>query len=65
MKKYSPCIVVRPRKELVNGNYMTYGLTVLAESSGQVGHSHGVGSRYDYGFMQLDVENGINVFVIV
>ena len=64
-KKYSPCIVVCPRKYPVNGSYnITYGLTVLAESAPGIGHSHGVNCRYDYGFMQLDVEAGINVFVI-
>lgn len=63
-KKYPPCIVVCPRKEFINGSYVTYGLTVLAESAPGVGHSHGVNCRYDYGFMQLDVEASINVFVI-
>ena len=64
----SPCIIVTPRQEFINGKWITFGLTVLEESEHSpdcmLGHSFGVGSRYDYGFMQIDVERGINVFVI-
>ena len=56
----APCLIVRPRAD--------YGLVVLAESKHnpdyKLGHSWGVGCRYDYGFLQLDVESGIKVFVM-
>lgn len=60
-----PCIIVTPRFNYDNtGRRYAYGLTILGESSEQLGHSHGVGSYYDYGFMQLDTQNGISVVVL-
>ena len=59
-----PCIVVTPRFNYDRGRKCARGLTVLGESSDQLGHSHGVGCYYDYGFMQLDTENGISVIVL-
>jgi len=60
-----PCIIVTQRYEYDrNGNSKPYGLTVLAQSRENLGHSHGVYTRYDYGFMQLDIESGIAVLVI-
>ena len=61
-----PCIIVKPRVnyDTNTGRRYVYGLTILGESSKQLGHSHGVGSRYDYGFMQLDTEMGISVIVL-
>lgn len=60
-----PCIIVRPRFNYdYKGRRYVDGLTVLGESSNQIGHSRGVGSRYDYGFMQLDTESGISVIVL-
>ncbi len=60
-----PCIIVKPRVNYDNtGREYVYGLTILGESSKQLGHSHGVGSWYDYGFMQSDTKNGISVIVL-
>lgn len=65
LKTCEPCIVVCPRFKYDNkGNRYTDGLTVLGESSERLGHSHGVGWRYDYGFMQLDTESGISVIIL-
>lgn len=60
----APCIIVCPREEYINGKWINYGLTVIAESSPNIGHSRGKGARYDYGFMQLDIKARINVFVM-
>lgn len=60
-----PCIVVTQRYEYDrNGNRIPYGLTVIGESSERIGQSRGVHTRYDYGFMQLDVQAGIAVVVM-
>ena len=65
IKLCSPCIIVTPRYNYDNQNRRYCdGLTVLGESSKHLGHSYGVGTRYDYGFMQLDTE-GSNITVII
>lgn len=51
-----PCIVVTPRSE--------GGLTVIGQSDDKVGHSQGLYTRYDYGFMQLDIDLGINIVIL-
>ena len=60
-----PCIVVTQRYEYDrNGDMKPYGLTVIGESGKKIGHSRGIHMRYDYGFMQLDIEDGIAVVVM-
>lgn len=60
-----PCIIVTQRYEYdKHGNRIPYGLTVLAQSQEKLGHSHGIHTKYDYGFLQLDTESGIAVLVI-
>lgn len=62
---FSDCIVVGPRLGYdKNGRYISDGFTVLGETRNCLGCSRGVGSRYDWGFMQLDVESGINVVIL-
>jgi hypothetical protein len=65
-EKNAPCIVVCPRQTYNSrrDRWEDDGLTVVAESSPNIGRSRGVHSRYDYGFMQLDIRDKINVFVI-
>lgn len=63
--KPKPCIIVTQRYEANSrGKLIPYGLTVVAQSGENVGNSHGVNTRYDYGVMQLDVQSGIAVVVI-
>lgn len=60
-----PCIIVTPRIRYDDkGRKYSDGLTILGESSEHLGHSRGVGWRYDYGFMQLDTESGISVIIL-
>ena len=60
----APCIIVCPRYKYIGDRRVSDGLSVRAESKPKTGHSWGKGTRYDYGFMQLDIESGINVFVM-
>lgn len=60
-----PCIIVTPRIRYDDkGRKYSDGLTILGESSEHLGHSRGVGCRYDYGFMQRDTESGISVIIL-
>lgn len=60
-----PCIVVTKRYEYDrNGNMQPYGFTVIGESKKNIGHSRGIHMRYDYGFMQQDIQAGIAVVVM-
>jgi len=59
------CIIVVPRIGYdKHGNRYNDGLTIVGESSKCIGHSHGIGTRYDYGFMQQDIANGISVVIL-
>ena len=61
----APCIIVCPRYQYDrDGRRINDGFTVIAESKPKLGHSLGKGTRYDYGFMQVDAAIGINVFVM-
>ena len=63
--KPQPCIIVKQRYETDSrGNSVPYGLTVVEQSSNYNGRGHGPHTRYDYGFMQLDIQNGYAVVVI-
>lgn len=60
-----PCIIVTPRIRYDDkGRRYSDGFTIIGESSEKLGHSHGVGWRYDFGFMGLDTENGISVIIL-
>ena len=65
VKLCSPCIVARPIMRYGNNGkeYIDY-LAVVGESYERIGHSRGIGKRYDYGFMDLDIRDGINVIIL-
>lgn len=63
--KPQPCIIVKQRYETDGrGKLVPYGLTVVEQSSGYNGCGSGAHTRYDYGFMQMDIKSGIAVVVI-
>ena len=60
-----PCIIVKPRIRYDDkGRRYSDGFTIIGESSEKLGHSRGVGWRYDFGFMGLDTESGISVIIL-
>lgn len=60
-----PCIIVKQRYENDGfGKVVPYGLTVVEQSSNYNGCGSGANTRYDYGFMQMDIQSGIAVIVI-
>ena len=63
--KPQPCIIVTQRYEIDSrGKTIPYGLTVIEQSSDYNGCSRGANTRYDYGFMKMDIQSGIAVVVI-
>ena len=60
----SPCIILRPVVEH-SGRYKYLSeFRVIGESKDCIGCSHGVGSRYDLGFLSIDAADGISVIIL-
>lgn len=65
LMKPQPCIIVTQRYEINSaGKTDSLRTTVLAQSSDYNGCSSGANTRYDYGFMKMDILSGNAVVVI-